>query len=148
MDIIRVLVVDDHGEVRAMVPVVLMADPGIRVVGEARNGHEALHLLSSVEPHVVIMDMIMPDLNGLDATRQIREESSKSKVVMLTTSEDPRDLRASIEAGACGYVLKRLMARDLVTAVRAAVDGMSYVSPAVAAKLSYNPCADVGPYAH
>jgi DNA-binding NarL/FixJ family response regulator len=139
MDIIRVLVVDDHGEVRALVPVVLMADRGIRVVGEASNGREALDQLTSVEPHVVIMDMIMPDLNGLDATRRIREQTDRTRVIMLTTSENRYDLLASMEAGARGYVLKRTMARDLVTAVRTVVTDVSYVSPVLARGVSCDP---------
>lgn len=137
METIRVLVVDDHPSVREMVRVVLATDPAIRIVGEASNGREALDRIASVRPDVVIMDIVMPELNGLDALHRIREQHWDTRVLMLTTSEDRHDLLASMEAGALGYVLKRTMARDLVTAVRAIMNGSTYVSSGLVSELSH-----------
>ncbi|GAC1640359.1 MAG: hypothetical protein NVS4B2_29840 [Chloroflexota bacterium] len=131
MRTIRALVVDDHPAIRELVPVVLMADSTISVVGESVSGREVLDQVTTLRPDVVIMDLAMPELDGVETTRLLLEGNRTSAVVILTTSEDRSDVHRSIEAGAKAYVLKRTMARDLVTAVRSALDGIKYVSPSL-----------------
>jgi DNA-binding NarL/FixJ family response regulator len=119
---IRALVVDDHPDVREMVALVLQDDPGIRVVAEAANGWEALEQVAAVQPDVVIMDLAMPDLDGVEATRRVVQTEDACPVVMLSISEESQNLDRSRAAGASAYVVKRRMARDLVAAIRSVSD--------------------------
>lgn len=120
---IRTLVVDDHPEVREMVAVVLEDDPGITVVGEAADGWEALQQVATVRPDVVIMDLGLPDLDGVEATRRVTQGQDPCAVVMLSISEESQNLTRARDAGAGAYVVKRRMARDLVAAVRSVSAG-------------------------
>jgi DNA-binding NarL/FixJ family response regulator len=128
-DLIRTLVVDDHPDVRELVAVVLQDDPTISVVAEAANGREALEKIAAVRPDVVIMDITMPELDGVETTRQVVHGPAPCAVVMLTTSEESQNVFRSLAAGASAYVLKRRMARDLIAAVRSVSDGLQYLSP-------------------
>ncbi len=132
---IRVLVVDDHALFRRGLELVLASEPDIHVVGEARDGHEAVRLAAELEPDVVLMDVRMPGLGGIEATRRIRESQPATKVVMLTVSEDEADLFASIRSGATGYLLKEVAIEEVAEAIRAAARGHGLVSPSMAAKL-------------
>jgi two-component system response regulator NreC len=130
---IRVLLVDDHAIVREGLRLVLSAEPTIEVIGEAEDGRQALDLADKLRPDVVVMDIAMPNLNGLEATRQIRRRTPEVQVVILTMHENRLYSLEIAKAGASGCVLKRSMGKELVTAIQAAARGESYFSPAIAA---------------
>jgi DNA-binding NarL/FixJ family response regulator len=111
--------------------VILGDDPDINVVGQAANGREALEQIAAVKPDVVIMDLAMPDVEGVEATRRVLQGPCPCTVVVLTTSEETHNVSRSLEAGATAYVVKRRMARDLIPAVRCVSEGVRYISPAV-----------------
>lgn len=131
----RVLLVDDHAIVREGLRMVLAAEQGIEVIGEAGDGREAVKLVETLGPDVVVMDIAMPNLNGLEATRQIARRFPEVRVVILTMHENQQYLLQIVKAGATGCVLKRSMGRELVTAVESAARGESYFSPAIATKV-------------
>lgn len=132
---IRVLLVDDHAIMREGLRLVLAAEPQIEVIGEAEDGHEALDLVARLQPDVVVMDIAMPNLNGLEATRQIRQRFPQVQVVILTMHDNQLYYLQIAKAGAAGCVLKRSMGKELVTAIEAAARGESYLPPAIAATL-------------
>lgn len=127
-----VLLVDDHAMLREGLRMVLDAQPGITVVGEAEDGREALDLVESLHPDIVVMDIAMPNLNGAEATRQIKRRFPATRVVILTMHENRQYLAQIIGAGAIGAVLKRAAGTELVQAVKAAARGESFFSPAIA----------------
>lgn len=129
---IRVLLADDHAIVREGLRMVLAAHPSIDVLGEASDGREALDLAESLHPDVVVMDIAMPNLNGLEATRQIKRRTPDVRIVILTMHENQEYFVQIIKAGATGCVLKRSAGTELVTAIEAAARGESYFSPAIA----------------
>lgn len=129
---VRVLLVDDHKMMREGLCALLGAVPDIEVVGEASDGRTALDLVRTLSPDVVVMDIGMPDLNGVEATRRIRTEYERVKVIALSTFTDKRYVHHMLEAGACGYVLKMAAYDELVRAVRAASLGRTYLSPEIA----------------
>jgi DNA-binding NarL/FixJ family response regulator len=129
---IRVLLADDHAIVREGLHMVLAAHRTIEVLGEASDGREALDLVELLRPDVVVMDIAMPNLNGLEATRQIKRRSPDVRVVILTMHENQEYFVQIIKAGATGCVLKRSAGTELVTAIEAAARGESYFSPAIA----------------
>ena len=129
----RVLLVDDHELMRQGLRSILEGEEGVEVVGEAVSGREAVELARSLRPDVVVMDVAMKDLNGIEATRQIRAECPAVQVVALSSHSDPRYVAAILEAGARGYVLKADAYDDLRKALHAAHHGKSYLSPDVTA---------------
>jgi len=129
---IRVLIADDHGIVREGIRMILAAQEDIEVVGEASTGREAVELARRMQPDVVLMDISMPDLNGIEATRRIREEMPGVQVLGLTMHEEENYVFQMLKAGGAGYVLKRAAAEDLVAAVRAAARGEVFLYPSVA----------------
>ena len=130
---IRVLLVDDHAIMREGLRLVLAADPDIEVIGEGEDGRQALDLVSTLRPDVVVMDIGMPRLNGLEATRQIRQQYPNVQVVILTMHENRAYYLQFAKAGAAGCVLKRSMGKELVTAIKSAARGESYLPPTIAA---------------
>lgn len=128
---IRVLLVDDHRMVREGLRSLLAREPGIEIVGEASDGRAALELVRTLSPHVVVMDVAMPELNGIESTRKIRAENERVKVVGLSMHSDERYVHHMLEAGASGYVLKVAAHEDLVRAVREASLGRTYLSPGI-----------------
>ena len=104
---IRVLIADDHAVLRQSLRYLLDAQPGLEVVGEASNGREAIELAEKLKPDVVLMDTIMPGLNGIEATRQIRRRLPKTKVLMLTGYIEDEHVAGALKAGASGYVIKK-----------------------------------------
>jgi two-component system response regulator NreC len=132
---IRVVLADDHAVLREGVRMVLEAQPGITVVGEAEDGRQALELVERLDPDVAVMDIAMPNLTGPEATCQIRRRFPRTQVVILTMHESQHYLMQIIKVGAVGCVLKRAAGTELVAAVRAAVRGESYFSPAIASLL-------------
>ncbi len=132
---VRVVLVDDHPVVRAGILGMLGAEPDIEVVGEASTGREALRVVAAVLPDVVLMDLRMPDLDGVEATRALRQRENPPRVVILTTYDTDADILRAVEAGATGYLLKDAPRQELAEAVRAAARGQTVLSPPVAAKL-------------
>lgn len=127
----KVLLADDHRMMRDGLRAVLERD-GFKVVGEAATGHEALALAHSLIPDVVIMDIAMPELNGIDATRKLTKELPHVKVIALSMNADRRYVIAMLEAGAVGYLLKNEASEELLRAISAVMRGQTYVSPGVA----------------
>ena len=128
---IRFLVADDHSVVRDGVRSVLRSSPDYRVVAEAEDGEQAVELSRVHKPDVVIMDVSMPKLNGIEATAIIKKENPDIKIVILTVHEDESLLREALQAGAAGYIVKRAAETELVNAVRAACRGDLYVHPSM-----------------
>ena len=127
----RILLADDHTVVRQGFKMILSAQPDLEVVGEAGNGREAVERASELKPDVVVMDVSMPELNGIEATRRIGEASPRSRVLALSMHKDAVYVREILRAGARGYLLKDSIESDLVAAVRAVGRGDGYLSPSV-----------------
>ncbi|HEX8917941.1 MAG TPA: response regulator transcription factor [Chloroflexota bacterium] len=132
---VTVILADDHAVVREGLRMVLDAQPDISVIGEAGDGRQALDLAEELRPQVVVMDIAMPNLNGLEATRQIVRRVPGTRVVILTMHDNPQYLLQIVKAGAISCVLKRSAGRELVMAVEAAAQGQSYFSPPMATVL-------------
>jgi DNA-binding NarL/FixJ family response regulator len=132
---IKVLIVDDHTLVRDGIRALLALIADIEVAGEASNGKEALEKVKELRPDVVIMDLAMPIMGGLEATRRIRKEFPETRVVALTQYDDSEYVIPVIEAGACGYVTKMVASSELTSAIQAAYRGESFLSPSAAAAL-------------
>jgi DNA-binding NarL/FixJ family response regulator len=130
-----VLVADDHALFRQALRAVLEGEEGLELVGEAGDGEEAVRLASDLAPDVILMDVHMPKLQGIDATRKINAAQPTTKIVMLTVSDEQEDLFEAIKAGASGYLLKEIDPGEIATAVREVQAGNSLLSPAVASKL-------------
>ena len=132
---IRVLIVDDHTLVRDGIRALLALVADVEVVGEAANGKEALDKVKELTPDVVLMDISMPIMGGLEATRKIRREFPGIKVLALTQYDDSEYVIPIIEAGACGFVTKMVAFAELASAIQAAYRGDSFLSPSAAAVL-------------
>jgi len=132
---IRVLVVDDHAVVREGLRAFLELQDGIEVVGEAADGQEAVEQAASLRPDVILMDLVMPRLDGLAAMRALREGLSGARVIVLTSFLDDDKLLPALRAGAAGYLLKNAQPQELARAVRAAHAGQALLDPVVAARL-------------
>ncbi len=135
---IKILLVDDHDIVRAGLEAILSAEPDFQIVGVARSGQEALALLEKTAPDVVLMDITMPDMDGLEATRRIKMSCEQVKVLALTIHEGQDYFFAMLQAGASGYVPKRAASEDLISAIRALAHGEIYLHPSVAGALVQN----------
>ena len=132
---LRVLLADDHAVVRRGIREFLEEDPTIRVVAEATDGAQALELMAREVPDVVVFDIQMPRLNGLDATRRTVKEFPRVRVLILSAYEDEPYIMAALQAGASGYLLKTSAPEEIIQAVHAAAAGETALSPAVAKKL-------------
>ncbi|MDP9373181.1 MAG: response regulator transcription factor [Chloroflexota bacterium] len=132
---IRILLVDDQALFRESLGLLLTAQPDLQVVGEAANGEEAVRQAAALRPAVVLMDLRMPVLDGVAATRRLRAEGPETQVIVLTTFDDDEYVFEALRAGAIGYLLKDVSGERLVEAVRAAARGESSLQPAVAAKV-------------
>lgn len=131
MEKIQVLLADDHTILRDGIRALLEEEPDMEVVAEAKDGRMAVELACKYQPDVLLMDIAMPLLNGLEATRQIRRESPDTKVLVLTMYEDEEYIRQFLAAGALGYVLKYAAASELLGAIRAVHKGEAVLSPAI-----------------
>lgn len=129
-NVIRIILVDDHDMVRRGLAVFLSAFNDMQLVGEAADGYEALALIEDTHPDVVLMDVLMPGLDGIETTRQIKGQYPQIQVLLLSSSSDEDLVKSGIQAGALGYVLKNITAQDLAKAVRDAYRGQSTLSPA------------------
>jgi DNA-binding NarL/FixJ family response regulator len=132
---IRIMLVDDQALFRESLALLLSAQPNLLVVGEAANGAAALELVAQIRPQVVLMDLRMPILDGIAATRRLRAEHPDVQVIALTTFDDDADVFAALRAGAIGYVLKDVSGETLFAAVRAAARGESLLPPTIATKV-------------
>lgn len=128
---IRILLADDHAVVRQGFRRILETQPDMEIVGEASNGREAVQLAAELKPDLVVMDVAMPELNGIEATRRLSEASGRTRVLALSMHKDAVYVREILRAGARGYLLKDAFDSDLVSAVRAVARGEGYLSPAV-----------------
>jgi DNA-binding NarL/FixJ family response regulator len=128
---IRILLADDHAMVRQGFRMILAAQADMEIVGEAGNGREAVELAGELQPDVVVMDVAMPELNGIEATRRIATASPRTRVLALSMYKDSVYVREILRAGARGFLLKDAIDRDLLAAVRSVAAGEGYLSPAV-----------------
>jgi DNA-binding NarL/FixJ family response regulator len=128
---IRILLADDHAVVRQGFRMILAAQADMEIVGEAGNGREAVERAEELKPDIVVMDVAMPELNGIEATRRLAGSAPHTRVVALSMHKDSVYVREILRAGARGYLLKDSPAGDLVSAIRAVASGQSYLSPAV-----------------
>ena len=131
----RVVIADDHELARLGLRTMLAPEPDIQVVGEAATGRETVELSRQLQPDLVLMDIRMPDLDGLVATRAVKEELPRTSVLIVTLSENPEYLLEALRAGAAGFVLKDASRREVVTAIRQVLRGESPLDPKLAAHL-------------
>lgn len=127
----RVLIADDHAVVRAGLRALLGAEPSLELVGEASGGVEAVELALRLRPDILLLDMSMPDQDGLAVTRQVRAQVPAARILILTVHEDVGLLREAIKAGASGYVVKRAAEAELIAAIATVLRGDLYVDPAL-----------------
>lgn len=129
---IRILLADDHRMVRKGFRLILESQDDLEVIGEAGNGREAVEMALSLKPDIVVMDVTMPELNGIEATRRLRNATPPIRVVALSVHRDGVYVREIVRAGAEGYILKESADTELLSAIRAVAEGDSYLSPEVA----------------
>ncbi|MGA2018258.1 MAG: response regulator transcription factor [Opitutaceae bacterium] len=135
MTLIKTLLADDHTIVREGLHALLLADSGIQIVGEARNGREAVSLAKTLQPDVVVMDIAMPILNGLEATRQILATAPRTKVIILSAHSDDAYIDRVATVGAVGFLIKQTSAQILARAIHEVMAGKTFYSPQVAKRL-------------
>lgn len=126
---IRVVVIDDHAVVRSGLANFLRVYPDLMLVGEGQSGSDALVLSATLEPDVILMDLVMPGMGGVEAIRQVRAQFPAIKVLVLTSFDDEALVQAALEAGAIGYLLKSVSIHEMANAIRAACSGQSTLSP-------------------
>lgn len=129
---ISVLLVEDHAVVREGLAELIRREADMEVIGEAGDGEEAVRLVKQLRPGIVLMDIAMPGLNGIEATRQIKSTLPQTKILVLTAYDNPEFIAAMIEAGAVGYLLKNVRGKELTNAIRSAYEGESVLHPAIA----------------
>lgn len=130
-----IFVVEDHAIVREGLLALLSLDSRIEVVGESDNGRDAVHLIGVAKPALILMDLSMPGMNGIEAIREIRHRYPGVRIIVLTVHRTEEYIRAALEAGANGYVLKNSTHAELMLAIRSVLDGKSYLSPVVSEKI-------------
>ena len=128
---IRVMLVDDHDMVRRGLAAFLKLKTDLQLVGEARDGKEAISKVSICNPHVILMDLVMPEMDGAAATRQIRQQHPEVQIIALTSFQEKDLIRDALQAGAIGYLLKNVSVDELASAIRAAHAGQSTLAPEV-----------------
>ena len=133
---IRILSVDDHPLMRAGVNSFLATEPSLQVVGEAANGEEALEKYRELRPDLVLMDLSMPVMDGLEATRAILDEFPDARIIVLTTYAGDEDIHRALDAGASGYLLKDMVVVDVLKVIRSVLAGRRGIPPAIAATLA------------
>lgn len=140
---INILIADDHGLIRTGLRALLQEVKEISIVGEAEDGYTALRRIAEFKPDIVLMDISLPGLSGIEVTRQVREISPVTRVLMLTVHEDEGMLRESIRAGAYGYILKRAADAELIQAIQVVSQGHMYIYPSLTSAL----VKDISPFA-
>ena len=145
---IRVLICDDQTVVREGLAAILGTDPEIEVAGLASNGREALDLVQEAQPDVVLMDLKMPVMNGVQTTQHLRRAYPEVNVLVLTTYADDQWVLDAVRAGAAGYLLKDTRRDALIDAIKGTVEGRTYLDPAIAGKLTQHVASGVAPPRH
>ena len=135
MDKLRILLAEDHETIRDGLRLLVNSQPDMETVGEADNGRVAVQLAQELLPNVVVMDVSMPELNGLQATKQLKQKCPEVKVLTLTRHTDDGYFQQLLQAGAHGYVLKQSKSTELLRAIRAVAAGQTYLDPAISAKV-------------
>jgi len=148
MNKITLLLADDHNIIRQGLRALLTCEPDIEVVGEATSGREAVTLAQQLSPNVVVMDLAMPLLNGMEATRQIIRACPSAKVVVLSAYDDDEHVESVLAGGAAAYLLKQTAASELIRAVREVHKGNAYFSPSIAKRLREKHAVPQAPPAH
>jgi two-component system response regulator NreC len=133
--LIKVLLADDHTIVRQGLKLILSSHPDLEVVGEAANGNEVIDLAEKLKPDVILMDVAMPELNGIEATRRLHQISPRMKVLVLSMHKEAVYIREILKAGARGYILKDAIDTELVNAIQSVARGDGYISPAISGAL-------------
>lgn len=126
---IRIVIADDHAVVRGGLRALIRDDPELELVGEASGGAEAIELVMQLQPDILVLDISMPDIDGITVTRRLKSMGSATKILILTVHEDEGLLREAIRSGAGGYVLKRAAEAELISAIRSILQGKLYVDP-------------------
>lgn len=142
---IRILIADDHGVIRAGLRALLAGFPDLTVVGEASDGGEAITKAMELKPDILLMDLSMPNLGGIEATRQLSQSEPTVRILILTVHEDESLLKEVIRAGAAGYVVKRAAQEDLLHAIRVVARGDLYVHPSMTRSLFNEPTRAIPP---
>ncbi|MBI4776757.1 MAG: response regulator transcription factor [Deltaproteobacteria bacterium] len=132
---ITIIVADDHTIVRQGLSTMLEMEPGFKVIGQASNGLESVNMVERLQPDIVIMDIAMPILNGIDATRRIKQISPETKVIILSMHSHDRFINELFRIGASGYLLKNSTGPDVIKAIHAALDGGTYLSPSISRRV-------------
>lgn len=128
---IRVLIADDHAIVRTGLRALIASEPSLELAGEATGGYEAIELVGKTRPDILLLDLSMPDLDGIAVTRKLKPQAPGLRILILTIHEDEALLREAIRAGASGYILKRAAEAELISAIRIVMRGDLYVDPAL-----------------
>jgi DNA-binding NarL/FixJ family response regulator len=133
---IRILIVDDHAMIRLGLIGALSSEPGMEVIGQARNGREAIELQAKLKPDITLMDGILPDMHGVDATREILAKNSGAKVILISINETAEDVRRALEAGVRGYVPKSCEQDTIAEAIRSVASGRDFLPAHLARRLA------------
>jgi two-component system response regulator NreC len=139
---IRVLLVDDHAVLRSGLRLLLEREEGVEPVGEAGTAEDAVRALPRLRPDLVVIDLEMPGMGGIEGAQRIRERAPEARVLVLSMHDRPQDVRRAFDAGADGYLPKAAADEDLVRAIRAVADGQRYVHPSLGAALAAPPASD------
>jgi two-component system response regulator NreC len=143
----RILIADDHGVLRAGLAALLSGEPGFEVIAEAETSEEAVRLAIENQPDLVLMDLSMPEMGGIEATRRIHESTTEVRVLILTLHEDISMVREAIRAGAGGYILKRAVKTELIGAIQTVLQGDLYVHPTMMRAILAEPQPEAKPSA-
>jgi two-component system response regulator NreC len=131
----KILLADDHTIVRQGLKLIISSHADLQVIGEAANGREVLELAEKLKPDLILMDVAMPELNGIEATRRLREVSPRTKVLVLSMHKEAVYVREILKAGARGYILKDAIDTELISAIQSVARGDGYISPAISGTL-------------
>ena len=143
---IKIFIADDHEITRVGLKLTLQNVPDFKVIGEAEDGKETIRLVKELKPDVVLMDIGLPIMDGIDATGRIKDEVPDTRIIMLTSHDSDRDVFAALGAGADGYCLKEVSGTQLINAIRAVADGVAWLDPGVASRV-LRACATNNPFA-
>ncbi len=131
----RIVIAEDHTILREGLRALLSSNPDLEIVGEAKDGQEAVRSVEKVKPHMILMDLSMPRMNGMDAIREIKKKSPETKILILTVHKTEEYIQAALEAGANGYVLKDSSHTELSLAIQNVLDGRYFISPEISGKI-------------